>query len=269
VNPEAVSNFLNSPDTPDTAKAIVKSVAHSPIAPHLFQAIPSQYGLTLSSREMRISLSLLLGINLEMISNECPGCSKVKNLNMYHAVSCKRYGGLIRRHDMVKDVIAEICHKSRMYCEVEPPQAFLGDKSRPDILIRFGNDGHDLAYDLTIVNPVRDQSSIVATIKDEQDFLRRYDKVKTDKYKTLCEENGASFCPIVMSAFGGIQAASYESGIGFLIYKAKANMKFTSPNWAAPSVSSYWLQRIAIALWAGNARKVVPFLKQEPLQLPC
>ena len=148
--------------------------------------------------------------------------------------------------------------------EVEPPQAFQGDKLRPDILIRLGKDGHDLAYDLTIVNPVRDEGTIAATIKDEQAFLARYDRTKSDKYQAKCAENGAAFCPIVMSAFGGIHCLSYEVGIKFLIHKIKKG-KYLPPNWAAPNRSTFWLQRIAIALWAGNARKIVPFLKREPL----
>jgi len=214
---------------------------------------------------MRIALKLLLGIELDMISAKCLGCKKNPQLTMYHALSCKRHGGLIHRHDGVKDVLAEICHKARLMCVVEPTQALSGDKARPDILIHFADkDGYDLAYDLTIVNPVRDQQSVAATIKDEQEFLARYDRSKNNKYQEKCAKNGISFCSIVLSAFGGVHSVGYEAGIKFMISKTKCK-GFKPPNWAAPTRHSYWLQRIAIALWGGNVRKVAPFLKREPL----
>ena len=76
-----------------------------------------------------------------------------------------------------------------------------------------------------------------------------------------------AFCPIVLSAFGGILSSSLESGINFLLDKARKKVKFTPINWAAPSPSTCLLQRIAIALWQGNARKMAPFLKGQPLSL--
>jgi len=265
VIPKAYNDFFNNRNIPDTSKAIVKTTMNSSIASEFFHAIPSRKELTLCSREMRIALNLLLGIELDMVSASCPGCKKHPQLNMYHALSCKRYGGLILRHDLVKDVLAEICHKARLMCVVEPPQAFSGDKARPDLLIHFADhDGGDMAYDLTIVNPVRDEQSIAQTIKDEQEFLARFDRNKNIKYHDKCAQNGISFCPIVMSAFGGIHTIGYEAGIKFMISKTK-DKGYKAPNWAAPTRRSYWFQRIAVKLWAGNVRKVAPFLKREPL----
>ena len=153
---------------------------------------------------------------------------------------------------MVKDVLAEICHKAHLICEVEPPQAFSGDKLRPDILIHFANRGsYGVAYDLTIVNPLRDEDTIAATIKDEQGFLARYEGTK---YQNKCEQDGISFCPIVLSAFGGVHNIGYDAGIKYMISKTKYK-GFKSPNWASPNRHTYWLQRIAIALWAGNVKK--------------
>ena len=135
----------------------------------------------------------------------------------------------------------------------------------PDLLIHFADqDGYDLAYDLTVVNPVRDKQSIAQTIKDDQEFLARFDRTKNDKYQSKCAESGISFCPIVLDAFGGVHEIGFQAGIKFMISKTK-NKGFKAPNWAAPTRRVYWLQRISIQLWAGNVRKVAPFLKREPL----
>ena len=183
---------------------------------------------------------------------------------MYHALSCKKHGGLILRHDMMKDVLVELCHSARLSWEVEPQQALNGCKQRPDLLIRFAWNGYDAAYDLTIHNPVRDKQAIKSTIKNDQKFLKTVDQVKRDKYQEKCAENGTLFFSIVFSAFGGILEESYHDTIEPLMNKVKTN-NFVPPNWAAHTKTEYWLQRLAIALWAGNVRKVSPFLKKEPI----
>ena len=184
---------------------------------------------------------------------------------MSHALSCKTHGGLIRRHDGVKDVLAEMCKAARLCHEVEPRQALKGNKLRPDILIRFGKDGYDLAIDLTIESPIRDEHSISLSIRDEQKFLSQAAVTKTRKYQEECGQNGASFVPIVLSAVGGVLEESYTEGLHFLIKKIKKS-QFISPNWAAPNRTSYWMQRIAIALWSGNVTQVSSFLQKKPLR---
>jgi len=180
---------------------------------------------------------------------------------MYHALSCKWYGGLIYRHDLVKCVIGDICRHAQAFYELEPKHIFAQDKTRPDILIHFGKDGHDIAYDLTIVNPVRNEAAVNSTLRDEQGFLATEEKVKADKYAEKCAMSGTSFCPIVLSAFGGVLNNSYSTGLSPLIHRIRKN-HFCAPNWAAPDRTIYWLQRISIALWSGNVAKVKPFLAQ-------
>ena len=211
---------------------------------------------------MRIALCLLLGIDMQMSAQTCFGCSGNRPLDMYHALSCKMYGGLIYRHDKVKVVISDICRYGQLFYQLEPRHVFGQGKIRPDLLIHFGQDGHDVAYDLTVVNPVRDVSAVNCTLRHDQKFLEIEEKVKVDKYADLCAKNGATICPIVLSAFGGILRNSYSTGLSPLIHKIRKN-HFCSPNWAAPNRTTYWLQRIAIALWVGNVAKVKPFLHPE------
>jgi hypothetical protein len=58
---------------------------------------------------MRISLSLLLGVKLEMIADrrDCDLKNGPVPLGtVFHALSCIKHRGLIDRHDWVKDVFA-------------------------------------------------------------------------------------------------------------------------------------------------------------------
>ena len=183
---------------------------------------------------------------------------------MYHALSCKSHNQLISRHDAVKEVIGEMCKAAQLSYHLEPQQALSGNKLRPDILIQFGKDGHDVAFDLTIDNPVRDHESTKTSLKDDQAFLRQQANVKLGKYRQECAKNGASFTPIVLGAFGGILDDSYSDGIKFLINKMKSKY-FNSPNWAAPDKKTYWLQRLIITLWAGNVKQMSKWLEKKPL----
>ena len=266
IEPKMRNDFLSNHLIPDTNKAIVSSTFYSPIAKQFLRVIPSGNDLSLSTREMKIALHLLLGIELEM-KKQC-GCKPSdpsKPLTMYHALSCKKHAGLILRHDMVKDTLVDLCKSARLSCEVEPRQAFAGDKKGPDLLIRFACNGHDAAYDLTIHSPVRDNDSIKRTINNEQSFLETASTTKIHKYRSKCAEEGILFFPIVLSSFGGILEESYYEVIEPIIDKVKDDY-FVPPNWAAVDSKTYWLQRIAIALWAGNVRKVARFLKNEPLR---
>ena len=131
-----------------------------------------------------------------------------------------------------------MCKAARLSFEVEPRQALKGNKLRPDILIQFGKDGYDLALDLTIVNPTRNENSISLSIRDGQKFLRQSAVTKIRKYQEDCGNNGASFVPIVLSAFGGVLDESYSNGIHFLLHKTKKT-RFVSPKWAAPNRKAY------------------------------
>ena len=266
VEPKMKKEFLENPRIPPEAKAIVKTTEFSPIARQFLRAVPTNKYLSLSSREMRISLSLLLGIPLKMKAKYCD-CSRSARhptpLTMYHALSCKKHAGLILRHELVKDVLVDICKAARLSCEVEPHQAFNGDRKRPDLLVRLAFSGRDTAYDLTIHSPLRDRNSIETTIRNEQAFLKQADNTKRNKYQQQCDEKDTLFVPIVLSAVGGVLEESYQDGISLLINKINKN-RFAPPNWAAPNRMVYWLQRIAIALWEGNARKVARFLENKP-----
>jgi len=267
IEPKMLSDFLHNGAIPDTYKAIVSSTSNSPISKQFLRVIPSNSDLSLSTREMKIALHLLLGIELEM-KKQC-GCKPSdpsKPLTMYHALSCKKHAGLILRHDLVKDTLVDLCKSARLSCEVEPRQALAGDKKRPDLLIRFASNGQDAAYDLTIHSPVRDSNSIRRTIDNEQSFLETASTTKINKYRSKCAEQGILFSPIVLSSFGGILEESYSDVIEPIIEKIKGDY-FIPPNWAATDTKTYWLQRIAIALWAGNVRKVARFLKNEPIRM--
>ena len=74
-----------------------------------------------------------------------------------------------------------MCKAIRLSFEVESSQALKGNNLRPDILIQSGEDGKDLALELTIVNPTRNENSTFVFIYDKHKVLRQFTIKKTRK----------------------------------------------------------------------------------------
>ena len=265
VNSKQVEAFLGS-GAPVTAKAIVQSVKESPIASQFLQAVPSQKCLALSGPEMRIALCLLLGVPFDFVSDRCD-CGVRQLESGSHAISCKRRGGLIVRHNLVKHVIADLCKCAQLHTQVEPPQAFTGSHKRPDIVVRMAENGRDVAFDITVVNPTRNLDNTRSSAVNGLQTLQAAERAKINKYRDLCISTGMDFVPIVFSAHGGVTPDTFHFGLDYLINKVK-KASFVSPNWAAPNKKTYWLQRIAIALWSGVSAQLKPLLVHGPLTTP-
>lgn len=265
VNSKQIDAFLKS-YAPVTARAIVQSVKDSPIASQFLLAVPTQKCLALSGVEMRIALRLLLGVPLHFDSEFCT-CGMPQTSDGAHAISCRRRGGLILRHNLVKLVIADMCKCARLHTQVEPPQAFTGSHKRPDIVVRMAENGRDVAFDVTVINPARNESSSQSCAHDGLKFLEAAEQAKIRKYRNLCATTGMDFVPIVLSAHGGVTPDTFRCGFDYIIKKIN-KASFVSPNWAAPNKKSYWLQRIAVALWSGVAAQIKPVLVHEALTEP-
>ena len=61
-------------------------------------------GLSLSKGEFRDGMSLRYGFNMKNLPSKCDGCGA--KFSVGHALSCKKWGLVIGRHNEVKDEIA-------------------------------------------------------------------------------------------------------------------------------------------------------------------
>ena len=157
-----------------------------------------------------------------------------------------------------------MCKAIRLSFEIESSQALKGNNLRPDILIQSGEDGYDLALELTIVNPTHNENSTFVFIYDKHKVLRQFAIKKTRKYEE-CGNNGSSFVPIFLNVFRRVFDESYSNGIHFLLHKIKRT-QFESPNWTAPNRKAHWLQRMIITLQIGDALQVGNFLRKKPIR---
>ncbi|GJR83240.1 hypothetical protein Tco_0154025 [Tanacetum coccineum] len=116
----------------------------------------------MSPVEYRTILKYRLMIPLFPVDAVCPVCRKAC-LNSFgeHAVHCKELSGFKYRHDMVRDVLFDICRRAGISAKKEAPVNFLTDPSdgrstlRPaDVLVFGWVGGKHACVDLTGVSPL-------------------------------------------------------------------------------------------------------------------
>ncbi|GJV93228.1 hypothetical protein Tco_1541041 [Tanacetum coccineum] len=131
-----------------------------------------------------------------------------------HAVHCKELPGFKYRHDMVRDVLFDICRRHGISAKKESPVNFLTDPSdgrstlRPaDVLVFGWVGGKHACVDLTGVSPLVGLSSRGFTAG--QAALKAASG-KVTKHEKACIENQHVFIPFAFDAFGFLAPESVE-----------------------------------------------------------
>ncbi|GKE99990.1 hypothetical protein Tco_0023341 [Tanacetum coccineum] len=146
------------------------------------------------SVEYRTTLKYRLMISLFFVDEICSVCRKAC-LDSFggHAVHCKELSGFKYRHDMVRNVIFDVCRRARISAKKEALVNFLTDLldgrstlSPADILIFGWVGGKHACVDLTEVSPLVGLSSRSFTLGQTALKAASY---KVTKHKKACIEN--------------------------------------------------------------------------------
>ena len=139
-------------------KARLLSVS-SPHASAWLSVVPSPgLGLSLDPNEHQMAIKWWLGLNTSPGSPPCALCPEhpLDPLG-HHAVTCKRGGDAISRHNKLRDVVLQTCHRACISAKAEAGSG-LGHElrnTRPaDILASNWLSGKPAAFDLTVVSPL-------------------------------------------------------------------------------------------------------------------
>ncbi|GJT42120.1 hypothetical protein Tco_0941985 [Tanacetum coccineum] len=161
----------------------------------------------MSPVEYRIILKYRLMIPLFPVDAICPVCRKtcLDSFEEY-AIHCKELPGFKYRHDMVRDVLFDICRRAGIAEKKEPPVNILTDPSdgrstlRPADVLEFGwVGGKHACVDLTGVSPLVGLSSRSFTMG--QAALKAV-SCKVTKHEKACIENQHVFIPFAFDTFG-------------------------------------------------------------------
>jgi len=161
-------------------------------------------GMEFSDQAFRVACLRWLGQSLvQTESPNCGSCDKVMSPRASHATRCKLGGDIIRRHNGMCSVFANICSSGHMnpVCE---KAGILGDTPglRPaDVFLPNLLDGRDVAVDFAVTDPL--QSSYAKALKVGQSAAEYYAaKYKHAKYDEGFKNTNITFCAAVVDTFG-------------------------------------------------------------------
>ncbi|KAI3721949.1 hypothetical protein L2E82_32969 [Cichorium intybus] len=235
-------------------KAVLECL-RAPHAQDFLLSIPIDgLGLHMSPVEYRAILRYRLMIPLFPVDEICPVCRKAC-LDSFgdHAVHCRELPGFKYRHDMVRDVLFDVCRRAGISVRKEAPVNFLTDPSdgrsslRPaDILVFGWSGGKHACVDLTGVSPLVNLRSGSFTVG--QAALKAA-ACKVDKHEKACRENQHVFIPFAFDTFGFLASEAVE-----LLNRVQRVMHSTI---MSPRSMNFVFKRIGFAIQKGLAAQLV------------
>jgi len=171
-----------------------------------------------------------------------------------HLLNCNSSAVMTRRHDALKNVMADIIKTAKLtpvFEELAGPGT--GTINRFDICVeRYNADNQDLKADITVVNPcTRSRASASATQQGSTAMHQRSKKLsKYSKYLTHSDD----FYALVFETYGYMDTPVL--GLISALAARVGNVAPESATWAAPNFKAYAIQRLSCCLWRENARTV-------------
>eukprot|EP00731_Ephydatia_muelleri_P032585 Em0024g129a len=137
-------------------KAHLLSVS-SPHAGLWLSVTPSEgLGLHLDPSQFQIAIKWWLGLDLSYGSC-CPLCPEIALDPLgHHAVTCKRGGDVVSRHNKLRDILAESCRRAHLSVQVEMGNNLTNHShTRPAVLlVPNWVLGKPAAFDLSVTSPL-------------------------------------------------------------------------------------------------------------------
>eukprot|EP00731_Ephydatia_muelleri_P017587 Em0010g685a len=149
------SLLLEASSPADKARLLSVSAPHA--ASWLLVTPSPGLDLHLDPNELQISIQWWLGIDTARGSScsLCPGLALDRLGN--HATTCKRGGDVVTRHNHLRNVIVEFCHRAHLGVRVESGSGITPDLSRTrpaDVLVLNWERGKHAALDITVTSPL-------------------------------------------------------------------------------------------------------------------
>ncbi|GJT65284.1 hypothetical protein Tco_1016764 [Tanacetum coccineum] len=200
IEKDLISRYALSP-----RQVAILSCIRAPHAQDFLLTIPIDgLGQKMNHRQFRSVLCYRLTIPMFSEGSVCPSCN-VHRMDKWgdHAVHCSSEVGVKFRHNLVRDILVDICSKVGIMVRKEAPMGFRsgdGKDLRPaDLLLFNWLQGKDACLDVTGISPFAGMGA--KSWAPAVALLNAVEK-KKKKYASICEDNGYKFIPFAFSTFG-------------------------------------------------------------------
>ena len=193
-------------------KARLLSVS-SPHAGSWLSVTPSEgLGLHLDPSQFQVAIKWWLGLDLSYGSC-CPLCPEIALDPLgHHAVTCKRGGDVVSRHNKLRDVLAESCRRAHLGVQVEMGNNLTNHShTRPaDLLVPNWVLGKAAAFDLSVTSPLNPTTLLEASVTTGVAALTT-ELRKHSSNDTKCKELDWVCVPLVVESYGAWGKEALES----------------------------------------------------------
>ena len=245
---EAVYHQLHSSAPTTRARVLCLSSALSHAGDWLNVVPSATLGLRLQDKEFRCSLRYWLGIPLHNDPFPCPECRCSADIFGDHQVGCGGNGDRISRHNSIRDVVFTAAQLAALAPSKEIPGLVSGSLARPaDVFLPSWSCGCPAALDIHVISPLQQQTLSQASVTPGH-ALQVGVQRKLASNLPACREAGVECIPLVVETLGGLA----EDFIRTIRSLGQAIADRTS-SWDPSYTTRHLFQRLAIALWRGNA----------------
>ncbi|KAL5491495.1 hypothetical protein EMCRGX_G016792 [Ephydatia muelleri] len=155
IDTEHFRALLDSSSPANKARLLSASASH---ASSWLSVVPSvELGLHLDPHEFCVGIKWWLGLDISrgLSCSLCPNTAL--DLLGHHAVTCKKGGDVVTRHNRLRDVFVDFCHQAHLGVHVEVGSNLTpdGSRSRPaDVWVCDWISGSFAAFDFTVSSPL-------------------------------------------------------------------------------------------------------------------
>ena len=164
-----------------------------------------------------------------------------------HAMNCAWQGERIARHNALRDTLHSTAASAALAPAKEGRFLLPGEGGRPaDVLVPGWSSGKDVAYDVTVINPLQD-SEVGQAAATPGHALSVAHKRKLDKSWEACQRQGIVFVPLAVESLGAwhTTAIAEVKKLGSALARHTGEEESTTTN--------RLFQRLSICLMRGNA----------------
>ena len=184
----------------------------------------------------------------------CPYCPNHRLDPLgHHALTCKHGGDVVLRHNSLRDVLVESCHRACLGGQVEVGSGLSLDRlhSRPaDVLVNNWHLGKPAAFDLTVTSPLNPITLTEAGVRYGSSALFAEAR-KHNANDSKCAELGWVCIPLAVESYGCCGTKAQQS---FSRLAARLAIQMGCSKSQATTIV---YQRLSLSLVRANARALL------------
>ena len=214
----------------------------------LVTTIPSERAFQLSSEASRQAFRLRLGASPV---NDLPArcvCAEHPRFASQHALDCKLVKPLAitHGHDGAVQAIAQYVRRAGGACMVEPRIEWGTSRKRGDFRAIMGTDV--VIGDFSVINAAAKSYRK----KGKGEAAKERERAKEKKYRKIVEEQGGSFTPFVVEAFG-----AFSEGARDFVLKVARFAETAGTGWSRHDIIHGMVTSVTMAVHRRNAAAVL------------